>query len=124
MNCVNDYLVTKKSSLTSKEKALTRYLEDIIVAFVKSNYKSFEVEVSLCHLLRHMKGLFRLHTSKCLRIMKREMCHNVTDGGKVVKAIVNLVFEMDFVVLRDEQCMQQSGSESLLYGTGFAETAA
>ena len=118
MECVHDSLVTKKSSLASKKKAITKRLEEVLVIFVDSNYKSFEEE-ALYDLPGHMRGVIRLHASNFLRITKREMCHNISDGGKKVKSIVKYAFETSMHDISVQNDMRDSGRESLYYITGW-----
>ena len=82
MRCVSECLVAKKTMLASKQKTLSKRLEEVLGTFVDANYTTFEVEKSEHHLPFHMKGVFHFHATNFVRITKREMCHNVTDGGR------------------------------------------
>ena len=50
----------------------------------------------------HLKGVIRLHVTNFIRIMKREMCHDVTSGGIKVRKVVTHGFEADISDVVDE----------------------
>ena len=79
MKSIGKCLAKNKSSLFSKQKTLTKKLEGILVSFVDSNHKEFEVGV-LFDLPVYVKGLIRLHASNILWMIKCEMCNNVSEG--------------------------------------------
>ena len=87
LDCISNCLVTKKSSLASKQKKLTKLLEYILESFVDLNYKDFGAVISI-GLPGHTIGLIRLHASNVTRIIKCEMCNNVTEGGNKLRSIV------------------------------------
>ena len=116
---VHECIVKKKTALPSKQKLLTRSLEDALVLFVNINYKSFNLEEGAFDLPGRVRGIIRLHATNFLRITKREMCHDITEGGTRVKSVVKYAFETDMVQLREEQCMRESSKESLYYITGW-----
>jgi ribosomal protein L12E/L44/L45/RPP1/RPP2 len=121
VQAVRDCLVTKKSTLTRKQKVLTKQLEDHLVIFVNTHYVSFESEASndLCRLRGHWKGVLRLHATNFLRIVKQEMCHDMTTGGKRVKEIVKFAFGNQIVDVRRDLNMRLSGKEGLYYIAGW-----
>lgn len=57
---VNDCLVKEKSLLASKQKILTKHLEEILVGFVNMRYKDFEVD-SLFALPGPVRGIICLY---------------------------------------------------------------
>ena len=101
---VYDCLVTKKSMLASKQKVLTRRLEEVLVSFVDGNHGVFGSSSDI-QLPGYMRGVIRLHATNFIRITKREMCHNITDGGTQVRAIVRYAFETDLNSLWGEDSM-------------------
>jgi len=115
---VHECLVAKKSSLASKQKVLTRRVEELLVLFVKSNCGEFRLEGAL-DLPGHLRDVIRLHAANFVRISKREMCHDITAGGTEVKSIVRYAFQMDMIQLRDMGQMRQSSREGLYYITGW-----
>ena len=97
---VHEYLVTKKSSLASKQKVLAQRVEELLVLFVKSNCGEFRLEGAL-DLPGHLRSVICLHATNFVRIAKREMCHDFTAGGTEVKSIVRYEFQTDMIQLRD-----------------------
>ena len=59
---VHECLVTKKSSLASKQKVLTRRVDELLVLFLKSNCGEFRLERAL-NFPGYLKGIVRLHTT-------------------------------------------------------------
>ena len=79
---VVDCLVKKKSSLSSKQKALTERLEEIIILFIDMYYKHFEAG-AWYDLQDHVRDLIRVHALNVLHIIKQEICNNGTDRGGI-----------------------------------------
>ena len=69
----------KKSILASKQKALTKSLEMILVGFIDENCAILEVGISY-DLPGHVRGVIRIHVSDILQIIRQEICNNVTEG--------------------------------------------
>lgn len=122
---VHECITAKKSVLATRQKLLTRRMEEILVHFVESNCAKVKVElVGLYDLPGHLIGVLRLHATNFIRISKREMCHNITAGGTQVKEIIRYAFVTDMVQLRDMGNMRESSMESLYYITGWLLRAA
>ena len=115
---VYDCLVTKKSMLATKQKVLTRRLEEVLVSFVDDNHGDFKASAE-SRLPGYMRGVIRLHATNFIRVTKRKMCHNITDGGSQVRVIVRYAFETDLDTLWGEDRIRQSGRESIYYITGW-----
>ena len=116
-------LATKKHALAAKQKVLTRCFEKLIVEFVDSNHSAFEL-VGQHDLPGHLRGVLRLHATSFLRILRREMCHRIVEGGTRIRLIVKEAFGTDIIQLRDKVVMRKSGRESLYYITGWLLGAA
>lgn len=112
VGCIHDCVAEEKTALASKQKLLTKRLEEVLVSFVESEYSSFKSD-DQNHLPGHMKGLIRLHATDFIRIMKREMCHNMTVGEEAVRSIIKHVFVTWLDDLRKEKVMRDSSRESL-----------
>ena len=123
VSAVHACITTKKSALANKQKVLTRQIEEVLVEFVDSHYSDFELIV-LADLPGHLKGVIRLHTTNFIRIIKREMCHDITTGSTKLKSIVRHAFETKLSELMSEGIMRLSGRESLYYITGWLLRAA
>ena len=121
VQAVHDWLVTTKSALSRKQKILTKQLEELLISFVNTHYKSFETEASneLYRLQGHWKGVLRMHATNFLRIVKQDMCHDMTTGGNRVKEVVKYAFGSSIDDIRGDLKMRQSGKEGLYYIAGW-----
>ena len=120
----HECIVEKKTTLSSKKKLLTRRLEEALVLFVNLNDKTFNLEGGAFDLPGRVRVIIRMHATNFLWITKREMCHDITEGGTRVKSIGKYAFKTDMVQLREEQGMRKSGKESMYYITGWLLRAA
>ena len=69
-------------------------------------------------------GIVRLHASNVLRITKRLMCNDISEGGRRISVIVKNAFEFGMDELRACLPMQQSSKEILYYIAGWLLRAA
>ena len=75
---VSGCFVKKKALLASKQKVLTKRLEEILVGFADANYKTFNVGIAL-HLSGHVGDIvfilltfFRSSNRRCVTMLPKE----------------------------------------------------
>ena len=112
---LQECIVKKKTALPSKQKLLTQRLEEALVTFVDLNYKAFNLEVGAFDLPGHVKGVICYNPTNFPRIMKQEMCYNITERGTRLR----LLSRTDILQIREEQRIHVLSKETLYYISGW-----
>ena len=93
----------------------TKRLDDVLVGFVDMHHQDFDVVDTPFNLPGHLKCIICLHTSNIMRIIKQEMCNNVTEDGRKVKSLLKNAFKSSVNLIRQRHSMNKVGRESLYY---------